>query len=224
MAKKSSSSASDSTTQQQDNRVVAGEGATALGSGAFLSNTSNTYSDDDLLYQSFADNSSRYAYLDSSDRSQFSLSASDDRDTYGYTSDSSNRSVTNISGSDPGAVRLGQFNAQLLGAVNEQNTDAVRFISQLGADGIRAMGGSATDLYSRAGSNSLQAWDRTLEASEGILARVLDSSARTTDAAKVIAQSAIGSFQPSENKSADTFKLAAIAAAALGLVFILRKA
>lgn len=151
----------------------------------------------------------------------FMSQASDDDMT--VYSDSSNRSVTTINATDPGAVRLGEFNAELLATVSGNQTDAVRFLSQMGADGIRNMGESVTDLYAVAGQNSARAWDRTMSASEAMLARVLDASKSTTGAAQAVAQSAIASFQPAEKSNSDTMRYTLLAAAGLGLLIMFKK-
>lgn len=152
------------------------------------------------------------------------LSLSDDRDAYSYFSDASNRSVTNITGSDPGAVRLGELNAQLLGAVAETQTDAVKSLAAFGADGIRAMGASVTDLYSTAGSNTSRAWEHTIDASAGLIDRLLLTSERTTDAARATAAAAINSFEPTANKLGDGIKYAGIGLAVVAALFLLKKA
>jgi hypothetical protein len=179
-SRKSSSSASTSSTSQADNRIVAGEGATVLGSGASMSS-------------SMADNSTT-------------------------------TTNTTINASDPGAVQLGKFNAELLGAVAETNTDAVKAIAQLGADGIRQMGASVTDMYGKAGSNTASAWSHTVDASAGLIDRLLTAAEKNTAVAGAVAQSAIGSFQPAENKASDAaVKLGMVAAGGVALMFLMRK-
>lgn len=59
----------------------------------------------------------------------------------------------NVTLTDPGAVRIGEFNAQLLGAVAETQTDAIKSIAQFGLETIRAAG-SATNLYELGSQNT----------------------------------------------------------------------
>ena len=238
MGSKKSSSSSATTTQQTDSRIVAGEGATVLGQGSSYSALAD-YSISDSSQRSFTDASQRNystAFTDASQRNFIDSSQRDystaisDASQRNFTdassawSDSSNRSVTTINAADPGAVQLGQFNAELLGAVSGQQTDAVRALAGFGAEGLRTMGQSVTDLYGRAGSNTAQAWGATLNASEKLLGRVLDASDRTTDAARAVASTAIATYQPAENKAQDTaLKLGVIVAAGVALVFLMRK-
>jgi hypothetical protein len=126
---------------------------------------------------------------------------------------------------DPGAVRLGELNAEFLGAAAESQSDAVRALAQWGKEGFAQMGESVTDLYALAGSNTAKAWSHTLDSSEKLLGRVLDSAGRTTDAAKVVAQSAIASYQPAEKSQADALRLGLlIGGGVLLAVLIFRKA
>ena len=193
-----------------------------------------------------SDSSSRYAYTDGSlqlsdsrqtdnsqasswyalDSSDRSTTTSDDRSWYSYASDDSNRSVTNVtnSGTDPGLVRLAELQAEFMGAAAGQQSDAVKTIAQLGTEGIRRMGESVTDLYGQAGSNTAQAWSHTLDASQALMARVLDQAGSTSSAAGRLAEVAIGSYQPSENKQADTsLRLGMLAAAAVAALVLVPK-
>jgi hypothetical protein len=156
-------------------------------------------------------------------------------------------SITTINATDPGAVRLGELNAEFLGAAAESQTDAVRALAQWGKEGFAQMGESVTDLYALAGSNTARAWShtldssdklfalagsntakawsQTLDSSEKLLGRMLDSAGRTTDAAKVVAQSAIASYQPAEKSQADALRMGLlIGGGVLLAVLIFRKA
>lgn len=205
MGRGRSSSASTTSTSQADNRIAAGEGAFVVGAGG--------------NYQSWQDLSTTANVTDSSDRSQ---NFADYSSRSSYT-DSSNRSVVNVTGADPGAVRLGEFNAQLLQAVAETQTDGVRAIAQLGTENIRRMGESVTDLYALAGKNTATSWGNTIDASERLLSRVFESADRATDAARVIAGTAINAYQPPENKTADSVRWGLIAAAGVAAVALWRK-
>jgi hypothetical protein len=145
-------------------------------------------------------------------------------------------SITTINATDPGALRLGELNAEFLGAAAELNaeflgaaaesqSDAVRALAQWGKEGFAQMGESVTDLYALAGSNTAKAWSHTLDSSEKLLGRALDSAGRTTDAAKVVAQSAIASYQPAEKSQADALRMGLlIGGGVLLAVLIFRKA
>lgn len=221
MGKKSNSSS----TQQQnltDNRSI-----TTIDDRDTTQNYN--YQDNDSTAYSYADNSmqltdasSSYSYADNS----FRMDVSDDRDYFGFSSDNSNRSTntTNISTSDPGAVRLGELNSQLLGMVAETQTDAVKAVAQFGAKGFSDLGESVTNLYSVAGQNAGKAWSETLSASGELIDKLVTSANRTTDAARSVAQSAVASYQPIESKNAEALKWGAIAAAVVGGLYLMRKA
>jgi flagellar biosynthesis/type III secretory pathway ATPase len=84
---------------------------------------------------------------------------------------------------------------------------------------------SSEKLFALAGSNTAKAWSQTLDSSEKLLGRVLDSAGRTTDAAKVVAQSAIASYQPAEKSQADALRMGLlIGGGVLLAVLIFRKA
>lgn len=242
-----SSSWADSSTT--DNSVSITDGR----SWADNSSTSTSYSDGRSWAdnsQAFTDSSSRYAYTDGSvrlsdasttdnsqrtsldwyaaDNSDRSVTMQDDRSWLAYTTDDSDRSVTNYTssytGTDPGLVRLAELQSQLTGAAIGQQSDAVRALAGMGNDTIRAMGASVTGLFDRAGSNTAQAWSHTLDASQQLMADMLDRAGSTADTAGRLAQAAIASYQPADNKQADTsLRLGMLAAAAVAALVILPK-
>lgn len=225
MGSKQSSKASSSTvTSLSDNRQVNDAGGGIIGTGNTIdASTRVSSSDDDFLF-SVVDSSQRTNVNDSRDQSSYT-SITDSRSTSVNDSrDLSDRSVTTINSVDPGLVRLGELQAELAGAVAESQTDAVRFMSQLGADSLRELGGAATDLFEVAGKNSAQAWSQTVDASEGLITRLIESSEANSDGARALAASALASYQPSESKAGDTLKYTAIAAAAVAALFIFKKA
>ncbi len=202
--------------------------------------------------RSVSDSRSWYA-LDNSDRS---VTATDDRSWYSYASDerdmstvltdsrnlstvlndSSNRSVSNYTGTDPGVLQFAAQAGQLLGAINESQTDGVAFMTQAGADLVRRMGESATSLYATAGSNNLEAWTTTQAANERLLsgtadrlgavwADTLDKSAgligTITQRAANTADATIAAYQPPEAQQATTTRYAMLAVAGLAAVLIL---
>ena len=57
-------------------------------------------------------------------------------------------------GAISGAVKLGQYNAQLLGAVAETQTDAIKAIANFGLATIKSAGGSATNLLELGAQNT----------------------------------------------------------------------
>lgn len=148
----------------------------------------------------------------------------DDRDTTTNTSSSydlSNRSVTTVNNTstDPGIVRIAELQSQLAGAVAETGNDTLKAVAGLGASAFNDLTGSLSNIS----SSNERAWSHTVDAASGVIEGLLTTAKDSTDAAKSLAASAIASYQPSDNKTADTFKAVGIAAAvALGLGFALR--
>lgn len=218
MGKKSNSSSSQQQTLTDNRTVTTVDDRDTTQNYSYQDNDTTSYADNSVR---LTDASSSYSYADNS----FRMNVSDDRDYFGFSSDNSNRSTntTNITTSDPGAVRLGELNSQLLGMVAETQTDAVKAVAQFGANGFRDLGESVTNLYSVAGQNAGKAWSETLNASGELIDKLVSSANRTTDAARSVAQSAVSSYQPTESKNADALKWGAIAAAVVGGLYLMRK-
>ncbi|QAZ41227.1 hypothetical protein C1M51_18380 [Methylibium sp. Pch-M] len=125
------------------------------------------------------------------------LTSSTDSSTRFEVRDSSTKNTTtstttNYTGTD--AAKIVELNAQLQGALAESQADSIKFIAGLGADTIKSLGESVTNLYSQAGSNTTRAYGEAIAASA-----------------------------PSDGKLADGFKYSAIAAAAVAALFILSR-
>ncbi len=157
-----------------------------------------------------------------------------------YAADFSDRSVS--IGTDPGLLQWNQQASQLLGALAESQTDAVRFMTDAGAQVLRDMGESATNLYSTAGSNNVESWGDTLRASEAVLSGTADRvgalwsdtleksadliGAVTSQAgmnarsASELAETAITSYQPPENANASAMRWGMVALAGLAAVMV----
>lgn len=125
-------------------------------------------------------------------------------------------------GADSAAITA--RNAQMLESLGVSQTDGIKAIAAFGRDAITSMGASATDLYARAASNNATAWSHTIDASESVLEKLMASSQQANDAAKTVAQAAIASFQPTDNKLGDAVKYAAVAAGVLVAWKLLKKA
>lgn len=112
------------------------------------------------------------------------------------------------------ASKIVALNDALLQAVGETQADGLKFISQMGADGIAKLTGSATNLFEQAGNNATQS-----------LTRVLDSVDKLSGSSEAIARAAVASFMPTANKDSDnTMRITAIAAAvAVALLMLKRK-
>lgn len=93
------------------------------------------------------------------------------------------------------SARIVELTSQLQGALGESQADAVKAIAQLGSDTIKTLGESVTNLYGQAGANTATAYE-----------------------------TAIKTAQPSDARIADSFKYAAIAAAAIAALMVFKKA
>lgn len=102
--------------------------------------------------------------------------------------------------------------------VNLNSTDAVKAIAQLGAEAIRSTGEAVVQLNETSTQVNALTWDKTLNASAGLIDKLIDSAA----ASYGIAEKTIERFQPSENKAIDNTKIAMLGAAGLAAIFLLR--
>jgi hypothetical protein len=114
---------------------------------------------------------------------------------------------------DSGATKVAEFNAQLL---SEFSSDQ--------AASFRALVGGTADLYKVSGANQVKAWETTINGSTALFGKAIDLAASAANDSRAVAQAAIGSFQPSDNKASDTVtKVAFAVVAGLALFFIMRK-
>ncbi len=174
-----------------------------------------------------ADNSSRYAdnSYRSADDNSIRISDSRDLSTSNYNLDSSNRSTTttNITGTDPGVVRLGEINAAFLTDVNAKQTDAVKFMANAGADFYTRLASSATNLQEQAGSNAASVWEKTMNVSDALMGRVIDAATATNANAAKLADLAVTNYQPADKASGNnTVLIVAVVAAVLVLPSMLK--
>jgi len=130
--------------------------------------------------------------------------------------------TTNISGAD--AAQINAQNAELLRGLGAQQSDATKAVAQMLTQGYEHIGGAFTDVSTVASNNAEKSWTHTIDTSADLLGRVVDATNKSGDTSRLVAQAAIASFQPSENKMGDTFKYAAIAGAAVLALVVLKKA
>lgn len=104
--------------------------------------------------------------------------------------------------------------------VQYNSTDAVKAIAQLGADTIKQTGEAVVKLNQTSTAANVTTWDKTLTTSAALVDKLIDSAT----ASYGIAERAIDSFQPTENKANDTsLKLGMIAAAGVAATLLLSK-
>lgn len=105
-------------------------------------------------------------------------------------------------------------------SINYNDTDAVKAIAQLGADTIKSTGEAIIQLNSTSTAANVTAWDKTLQTSANLVDKLIESATKSYG----VAEKAIDSFQPSENKTNDTsLKLGMITAAGVAATILLSK-
>lgn len=119
------------------------------------------------------------------------------------------------------AVQDGVGVSSSSGNVIEYNdTDAVKAIAQLGAEVIAQTGEAVVQLAQTTTAANVTSWDATVAASAKLVDKLIDGATKSFG----VAEKAIDSFQPAENKANDTsLKLGMIAAAAVAATLLLSK-
>lgn len=159
-----------------------------------------------------------------------SISSVDSHDTSTTYTDQSSVSIV---GAD--ALGITQANAELMRTISSNQadmvrdvsaseTDAMKAVAAFGADGFSELRAAFTNVSTTAANNAAAAWTHTVDASAELMDRLAAATSQSNDSARMVAQAAIASYQPSENKSADTFKYAAIAGAVVVALALMRKA
>ena len=101
--------------------------------------------------------------------------------------------------------------------VHYNSTDAVNAIAQLGADTIAKTGEAIVNLGKSTSEANATAWDATVKAGATLVDKLIERSTG-------LAERAIDSYQPPENKANDTsLKLGMIAAAGVAATILLSK-
>lgn len=234
-----STSNSSTTTNQQDNRVVAGDGAVVVGQdgqytqdnsfGLYSSSSNSTNTTNSGNWDWYANTTSQddnslnvTTSTDSSNSGNWDWNTSNTTNTTNsggnWDWNTSNDSHDTYTLSDSGAMATAQAisatNAEFLGLAAETQGDTLQFIAQMSADQLAATGDSMTEMFTYGADQNRQAWESTLAASQGLIGQMLGQAAATTASAKEIAQSAISSFMPTDNKNSDTMRWAVIGALA----------
>lgn len=119
-----------------------------------------------------------------------------------------------------GADKIAQFTTDLLGHVAETQADGLKTLAMVSRDNAAGV----VDLYTRSGANVTKSLDGLLSITERVTDKLLSSAAAQSDGARLIAQSAIGAYQPPDAKQGETIqRLGYAAAAVVAGLFLLRK-
>lgn len=150
-----------------------------------------------------------------------------DRSQAFNTSNSGNTTTSttiNNQAVDPGLVAVQRLNTEFLRAAADGQSDTVRLLANMGAQTVRDSGGAATELFSLGFQNSARAWENTLDAGTRLMGQMLTGAEKTTQAAQSVATTAIGAFQPGENKQSEAVKWIGLAAVGVVALLLLRRA
>ncbi len=118
---------------------------------------------------------------------------------------------------------LAMINAQLLGAMAESQTDAVKLMTSMGTDVINKAGGAATEIYKLSGANSTQAWEHTLDKAGDLMGSIMVNAGKQTDAARVLSEQAIMAAAPQQGANETLVKLAMWGAAGFAAFALLKR-
>lgn len=127
-------------------------------------------------------------------------------------------------GTDGGAVRMAEFNTQVLKELATTSSDSVKFLTQAGTNVLDNLGGSVTDVLAKSGANMATAWSHTIDQSATIMDKLTAGSKANADAAQTVAVAALNANKSDASGLSDAFKYTAIAAAAVAALVLFRKA
>jgi len=109
------------------------------------------------------------------------------------------------------------------GVIGTGNRITTSVADPRGAEVFKAGTTAAADMFKTSAANSIKAWSHTLDASEGLITKLLDVTSDSAKATQQIGAAAIASFEPTDNKSADALKWALMAGVAVLALTFLRK-
>lgn len=118
---------------------------------------------------------------------------------------------------DSNSINVQRADAAVLSATASMQGDAVKAMSNAGADMVRASQAAIVDLAETSSAANVQAWDTTV--TQG--AKLIDSLIDKVGEGFGVANKAIDSFQPEQNKTSDSMKWGMIAAAGVAAAVLL---
>lgn len=128
-------------------------------------------------------------------------------------------------GSSTGSINIvsNSADAEVLRTLAETMPDAVRALSDAGADVINRAGGAVVDMNRDSIAANTKSFDSVVDFGAQAIDKLIDASVKTAQTGNALASQAVQSFMPSENKNADAMKWGLIAAAGVAAVVILGK-
>lgn len=149
----------------------------------------------------------------------------------GCSSSSSSSATTTNNADNRVAVQDGTSFSNANGNnVSINSSDAVKAIAAMGADTLKNIGGSIVDINKTTTDLNKTTWDKTLTMSTKLIESLTDNISKsygmTTDLMNQglqLAGKTVDSFQPTDNKTQDTVKLAMIVAAVAAVYFAIGK-
>lgn len=138
-------------------------------------------------------------------------------------SKTANSSATTTSNHDArNAVQDGVGVSGSFNRVEYNSTDAVVAMTEAGADVLKNAGGAIVDLNRDSLQASSKNFDAVVTAGASLVDKLIDASVQTTKTGSALATEAVQSFKPTENANADVAKYAAIAAAVVAGVVLMK--
>ncbi len=134
----------------------------------------------------------------------------------GRSSSASSNTTTTTTSDNRNVTESGVAISGSSGSINVNSPDAVKAVAQLGTDTIKTIGGAVVDLNQASIDANLSAWDKTVTAGAALVDKLIDKSTSVAD-------KAIASYQPNENRREETLQTLGIAAAAAVAAYVLLK-
>ena len=143
----------------------------------------------------------------------------DSGNTWASSTDSHNQQTTvNWTGTDGGSTKIAEFQAQLMGAVGEQNRDAVKTLARMGA----GIGGNAYELAALSQANSMQFSTHMLDMTGELIDRLATGTGATLSAQSAISAATSMQAGASATSAAGMQKMILIGGGLLLAVLILK--
>lgn len=126
--------------------------------------------------------------------------------------------------SSTGAVSLtvNSADADVLKTLASTMPDAVRALTQAGAEVINRAGGSVVDMVKDSNAANSKSFDSVVHMGASAIDRLIDASVQTAATGNALASEAVQAFKPAENSNAEALKWGLVAAAGVAAAVILR--
>lgn len=111
--------------------------------------------------------------------------------------------------------------AHVLDTLAYSMPDSVKALAGYGSDVLSQMGGAVVDLNRDSMAQNARSFDAIVQAGSGMVDKIIGASVQTAQLGNQLAATAVQSFEPVQNKAADTSKYVAWGAAAVVALVVL---